>query len=472
MNINKLENKINTAGKSEIFCHLKKCSDSFIPRLDESVNISDYSSKIFEKATLFECWDGEVLVGLVAAYFNDYDNKFSYITNVSVLKEYFGKGIASNLLKNCIDYGSKNNFSKIILEVEKSNTSAINLYKKFNFKEIGLNENKINMSLDILRSRKKFMKIAPVLISVYNRPVHFRKCIESLKKNELAIQTHLFITIDAPFREEDIAPNKEIIEYSKDISGFKEVTLLIREKNLGILKNDTLAMKEVFSLYDRLIRTEDDNIFSENFLSFVNEGLEFYENNDKIFSVCAYNYPINTESFVSDKGFYYSNLFSGWGFGVWKKKWEKINWDKDDVLNETRIFLKKYKDVYKYNKTANNLVLNLIYMVKNDTIYGDSFISLFQYLNNCYSVFPATSMVRNIGHDNSGEHCKNKKKYNIYEKQDIYSGDGNFCFSNDIKEDGNVNNLLKKYFKRGLFKNVCTLIILFLFNIGFLYRKK
>lgn len=315
------------------------------------------------------------------------------------------------------------------------------------------------------------MKIAPVLISVYNRPVHFRKCIESLKKNKFAIQTHLFVTIDAPFREEDVAPNKEIIEYSKNISGFKEVTLLIREKNLGILKNDTLAMKEVFSLYDRLIRTEDDNIFSENFLSFVNEGLEFYENNDKIFSVCAYNYPINTNSIVSGESFYYSKLFSGWGFGVWKKKWEKIDWNRDVVLNKTRIFLKNYKNVYKYNKTANNLVLNLIYMIKNNTIYGDSFISLYQYLNNCYSVFPAVSMVRNIGHDNSGEHCKKRKNNEIFANQELYSGNGNYFFSTEIKENDGINSLLKKYFKRNFIKNIYTFIVLFLFNIGILYKK-
>lgn len=150
MNINRLKNKINTAGKNEIFFHLKECSDSFIPHLDESVDISDYSSKIFDKAVLFECWNGELLVGLVAAYFNDPQKKSAYITNVSVLKEYFGNGIASKLIENCVNYGIKNNFSQIILEVDKNNNSAINLYKKFNFKETETNKDKISMKLNIL----------------------------------------------------------------------------------------------------------------------------------------------------------------------------------------------------------------------------------------------------------------------------------------------------------------------------------
>lgn len=149
MNIKKLENKINTAGEKDVFSHLKKCNAFFIPPLDKSVNISDYSSKIFNKAVLFECWDDNVLVGLVAAYFNDFENKLAYITNVSVLEEYFGNGIASNLIKSCINYGIEKKFCKIILEVGKENFSAISLYNKYNFKKKKNKKDKVILELNI-----------------------------------------------------------------------------------------------------------------------------------------------------------------------------------------------------------------------------------------------------------------------------------------------------------------------------------
>ena len=42
------------------------------------------------------------------------------------------------------------------------------------------------------------MELAPVLISVLDRNIHFQNCVESLLKNPLAKETHLFIALDAP----------------------------------------------------------------------------------------------------------------------------------------------------------------------------------------------------------------------------------------------------------------------------------
>ena len=94
------------------------------------------------------------------------------------------------------------------------------------------------------------MVIAPILVTVYNRTNHFKKCIESLKRCNLASKSHLFIAIDAPYRDLDIADNKEILKYSKNITGFKQITLFIRPKNYGTNKNGDLAREEIFSNYD------------------------------------------------------------------------------------------------------------------------------------------------------------------------------------------------------------------------------
>lgn len=316
------------------------------------------------------------------------------------------------------------------------------------------------------------MKIAPVLLSVYNRPVHFKKCIESLKENKLASETHLFVAIDAPYRKEDEIANKQVVDYAKTISGFKEITLFIREKNLGIVLNDSLAMADVFGQYSSLIRSEDDNIFSKDFLYFTNKGLEVFNDRDDIFSICAYNFPIEKTLTGNEGDFYVNHFFSGWGFGVWKNKWEEIDWSKEIVLQKTRDFLKDYKSVCRYNKTANNLILNLIYMIKKNTVYGDSYISLYQYLNKKNSVFPFVSRVKNLGHDGSGTHCRNKEKNDIYDKQDIYEGVSGYEFPSDIKKNEFIVKSLQMYFRRSIIKNIYTLILLILVNIGLIYRKK
>ncbi|PKN68042.1 MAG: GNAT family N-acetyltransferase [Deltaproteobacteria bacterium HGW-Deltaproteobacteria-12] len=121
------------ASPEAIYNHLMACNKDFIPPLEEKVNISEYSMKIFEKSLTFEAWQGESLVGLVAAYFNDCTLNTAHITDVSVMRSYSGKGVAARLLKNCIDYAAENSFKNIFLEVTRSNSLAVNLYKKLGF---------------------------------------------------------------------------------------------------------------------------------------------------------------------------------------------------------------------------------------------------------------------------------------------------------------------------------------------------
>lgn len=121
------------ASEQEIYSHLMKCNESFITNLAKRVNLEEYSKKIFEKAVTFEAWSGNALVGLVAAYFNDPDGQVGYITNVSTIRTYMGKGIASELMNMCIQYAKQYNVEEIKLEVHKGNRPAINLYKRSGF---------------------------------------------------------------------------------------------------------------------------------------------------------------------------------------------------------------------------------------------------------------------------------------------------------------------------------------------------
>ena len=47
-------------------------------------------------------------------------------------------GIASNMLKKLIEIAKKLELKTITLEVNENNIAAINLYKKYNFKQVGL----------------------------------------------------------------------------------------------------------------------------------------------------------------------------------------------------------------------------------------------------------------------------------------------------------------------------------------------
>ncbi len=123
----------NKASEAEIAEHLSRCDADFVPPLSGRVEIADYAKKIASKATRFEAWSGNALVGLVAAYCNDQEKRTAYITSVSVLKAWAGKGIAARLVAQCVEHAKVLGMRQISLELAGDNTRAIRLYEKSGF---------------------------------------------------------------------------------------------------------------------------------------------------------------------------------------------------------------------------------------------------------------------------------------------------------------------------------------------------
>lgn len=125
--------QVNAANKDAILRHLVECDHLFRPALHLKVDLPAYALKIEQLATRFEAWDGHLLVGLVATYFNDALKAFGFITNVSTMEQYGGRGIGSALMAQCLEYGRAEGFREIGLEVHRESIQAIQLYRKFGF---------------------------------------------------------------------------------------------------------------------------------------------------------------------------------------------------------------------------------------------------------------------------------------------------------------------------------------------------
>lgn len=74
---------------------------------------------------------------------------------ISVLREYWNKGIGSRLLSEIIDFAKENSFEIIELQVRSDNAAAIHLYKKFGFQKMGTHKSffkigKENISFDYM----------------------------------------------------------------------------------------------------------------------------------------------------------------------------------------------------------------------------------------------------------------------------------------------------------------------------------
>lgn len=128
-----IEYLLNKTSAAQIAEHLSRCDADFVPPLSGRVDMKDYARKIASTATRFEAWSGGTLVGLVAAYCNDRERRFAYITSVSVLHEWTGKGIAAHLMNQCVEHVKASGMRQISLEVAGDNAPAIKLYEESGF---------------------------------------------------------------------------------------------------------------------------------------------------------------------------------------------------------------------------------------------------------------------------------------------------------------------------------------------------
>lgn len=146
--------EINKSSYDDIKKHLIACDNYFVPKLSKKVKIDEYSRKLINNAIRIEAWSSSTLIGLIAFYIN-VGNSFLFITNVSVLTDFKGFGIAKNLMQELINQSQHSKLKEIKLEVNKSNSNAINLYKFFNFEIENENQDNYLMKKNIQNEYKR-----------------------------------------------------------------------------------------------------------------------------------------------------------------------------------------------------------------------------------------------------------------------------------------------------------------------------
>lgn len=305
---------------------------------------------------------------------------------------------------------------------------------------------------------------APVIIPTLNRYKHFRACLESLEKCKYAEFTDVYVALDYPPSDKYKGGWQKISEYltEKEKSNhFNKLLVIRRDKNCGVghsKSNGSLLRDYVMTLYDRYIFTEDDNVFSPNFLEFLNKGLELYKDDMRILQVCAYNYQIKFPSSYRNN-FYFSRNGSPWGFGAWTNRYPIIS--KYHSIDKMGRLIKDAEAVKKLRKERPSTLRSIINMIKNNQIYGDSLYGTIATLEDMYFLMPIVSKVKNIGTDGTGVHATsiNKNVIDYFKEQHIDNA-SSFDFTDDIFTVKPINvveqsmpiNKFKEAYKQCVFK--------------------
>lgn len=240
--------------------------------------------------------------------------------------------------------------------------------------------------------------LAPIVLFAYNRPEHTRKTIESLRLNDFAGDSDLFIYSDAAKNEPAGAAVQEVRDYLKTISGFKSVTVVERSDNWGLARSIIDGTTTLCSQFGRVIVLEDDLVTSPHFLRFMNEALILYANDERVISIHGYVSPVSSplpETF-------FLRGADCWGWATWQRGWSEFESDSAPLLAE--LIRRKLTGKFDYDGAYPHT--NMLRMQMSGRV--DSWAIRWHasaFLKEKLTLYPGKSLVANIGNDSSGTHC-------------------------------------------------------------------
>ena len=277
--------------------------------------------------------------------------------------------------------------------------------------------------------------IAPIVLFVYNRLDHTVKTITELQKNLLARESELFIFSDGPKNNNAYLGVEKVRNFIKTVDGFKSVTIVERKKNYGLAASIIDGVSKIVNDFGKVIVLEDDLVTSPFFLTYMNDGLNIYQNDDQVACIHGYLYPIKSSS----KHSFFIKGADCWGWATWKDSWRIFEPDSNKLLTEVQKSKSQreinFNNSYPYMKMLKNQIHGKI-----DSWAIRWYISTF--LKQKLTLYPGQSYVANIGMDDSGIHNGVSDNFDVK-----LANEYNEIKRINIEEDSEQRKLFEKYFK-------------------------
>lgn len=241
---------------------------------------------------------------------------------------------------------------------------------------------------------------SPIAIFAYKRPILLQRCLTALLNNVESSASDLYIFIDGPKSQEDAPYVDTTLKIAESVTGFKSVTVINQESNLGLAKSIRNGVDHVLSQSDRLIVLEDDLVVSPSFLQYMNLSLQRFATNNDVFSIQGSNYFSNG----SEDGPFFLIGADCWGWGTWKDRWDSIDWDVSRVKKAIRADRMTLKYFNLYGSYSHTTILNDV--ASGRVSSWAVFFHAKAVMSKKFSLYPHLSQVNNLGLGVGATHMK------------------------------------------------------------------
>jgi hypothetical protein len=166
------------------------------------------------------------------------------------------------------------------------------------------------------------------------------------------------------------------------------------------------GVTQVLAERGRVIVLEDDLELSPHFLRFMNEALLLYRNDPRVASVHGYVYP--TAETLPET--FFLRGADCWGWATWSRAWQ--HYQPNGALLLAQLKARRLSRAFDYDGNY-PFTWMLDQQVKG---HNDSWAVRWHascYVDELLTLYPARSLVRNIGNDASGTHGENSDDFAV-----------------------------------------------------------
>lgn len=292
-----------------------------------------------------------------------------------------------------------------------------------------------------------------VLLVFFNNLERVEQTFEGIKNAKPA---KLFLYQDGPRpNHDDEEKIREVREYiEKNIDWDCEVFRKYQENNYGVDPSVYIAIKWAFSIVDKCIILEDDDITNLSFYEFCWELLLKYENEPRISIICGMN--TLTEYGPDDVDYIFTKSGSIWGWASWRRVID--SWDPSYSWLDSKEKLEIVKKWFGNNKRYKRFIKVAKRRREEKKEYYETILGVSQMFNNQLNIVPCKNLISNIGsyggvHTSDSQKALIKKRRKLFYKP-LYTLNFPLRHPKIIKEDKKYKKLVDKELNLNFFEKI------------------
>lgn len=234
-----------------------------------------------------------------------------------------------------------------------------------------------------------------IAVFCYKRAAKLKRVMEALLANPECAEMEIVFFSDGYKGSADEAGVAATRAYIDSLEGFGKIHKQYRERNLSTGPNFHQGISWLCQNYDQFIVVEDDLVVAPNYLRYMLDALDFYRNDDNIFAVSGFCFPIEKNNYSFDT--FIHTRFSCYGWASWSDRVKKVVWDEKE-LSKLLYHTPGFKS--KLDREGMDLSRILDKQLTGKISTWDIQMQVQVAVEDMKVVYPVSSKTSNIGFDN------------------------------------------------------------------------